>query len=136
MGSGEKRTRPEWLPSADELETHTYSMAIPGADPTLDVLVVRMMVVVVTDTMVDFALMHQTRLHPWQPFTNAVMADASHHDEVHLHRYGRSGLADVQDPVVIFEPIEDLNDLQEGYCQAYDIIVVEWEENKRRWNDA
>lgn len=64
-----------------------------------------------------------------------AVADSSHDDEVHVHRYARRTYERVGDPEHL-RAIETMDDVADGYNLAYGVIVDQWADNKRRWHDA
>jgi hypothetical protein len=55
---------------------------------------------------------------------------------VHRHQFNRDGV-DVWDHRVIREiPERGWDVVNQSYDQAYDVMVAEWEENVRRWEDV
>lgn len=135
-GTGAPPAAPEpWSPPPpEECEPSvTYTLPPPGADESRERIKLRTVTHAETQMFAEFAVIQQTRFRGrWR---DVAAADSCHGDEVHLHRYSRSADNRVGDAEHIC-PVSSLDDLQDGYNQAYDLVVANWSENRRRWHDG
>ncbi len=134
-GEGLPEQSPLWRPPPpEECEPETTITLTPsGADEGSERIKVRLVSHSLTDLPAEFAVIQQTRrAGAWR---DVVAADSCHDGEVHLHRYSRATDDRVGDPEQLCE-VSFLQDLARGYDQAYDVVVVNWLGNKRRWHDA
>lgn len=120
-------------PPPDECEEWTFSFDPSGGDMTRERVKVRMVEHVPRSDLAEFAVIQETRHRgQWRP---VAVADSSHDDEVHVHRYGRRAGERLGEPEPLM-PIAHMADISGGYDLAYGVIVEEWETNKRRWDNA
>lgn len=123
------RRRPD---PGDYEETESLTLPPAGADPAIDRFKVRMCNLHDTDELADFAVIQQTR-HRGE-WTNVVVVDSSHADEVHLHRYGRRAGEHASTELLL--AVTCLADVQVGYERAYEQVFDKWADNKQRWHDG
>lgn len=91
-----------------------------------------MVLLAATDELAEFAVIHQT----WHQgsWVDVAVADSSHDDEVHIHFYGRRSEARVGSPQHVLD-VRKLADVDAGYVAVYPMLIEDWRENLRRWND-
>jgi len=125
---------PSWKPPSDECDpAETYTVAPPGAEESEERVKLRIITHTSSSMTAEFAVVHQTyRNGDWHTVT---AADSCHDGEVHLHRYARSTDARVGEPEHVRQ-VASLEDLGDGYNEAYEQVVENWDDNKRRWQDA
>lgn len=126
---------PKWAPppldECDDVDLAAF--APPNAVVGEERIKVRLRTRAGTDAIVQFAVVQQTRHRgKWR---DVAVADSTHGDEVHVHRYGRVQGDRVGPPEIIL-PIVGEADVARGYDLAYDSIVTRWHDNKVRWNDG
>ncbi len=122
-------------PPADERDPEaTYTLTPPSADEASERIKLRVVAHSITGMTVEFAVVQQTRVRggAWR---DVAAADSCHDGEVHLHRYSRATDARVGEPEHLCA-VASLEDLADGYDQAYELVVADWLANKRRWHDA
>lgn len=126
---------PAWVPPPEDecAESASYTMTPPTAQVGVDRVKVRMVNRLHTDELVSFALIQQTKHR--QKWRDVTIVDTSHGDDVHLHRYGRSTGERVGEKEKLCL-ITSVRDVQDGYELAYEAVVGDWAENKRRWHDG
>lgn len=121
-------------PPPDECEESAcYTFAPSDASLTKERINVRMVDHVLTSSLVAFAIIQET--YDRGAWRTIAVADSTHDDEVHVHRYARRTSERVGEPERLC-PIETMDDVGEGYQIAYEAIVEKWTDNKRRWQDA
>ncbi|MDP8930782.1 MAG: hypothetical protein M3O70_19995 [Actinomycetota bacterium] len=120
-------------PPPDECEEYTFTLDPSGGDMTVERVKIRMVTHVPTWGLAEFAVIQETRSRGG--WCIVAMADSSHAEEVHVHRYGRVAGERVGEPEQLM-PIADMGDVGDGYDRAYQVIVDAWEANKRRWSHA
>lgn len=126
---------PAWSPPpADECEpAEQYTITPPGGVESEDRVKLRLITHTQSSMTAEFAVVQQTyRNSAWR---DVAAADSCHDGEVHLHRYSRSADARVGEPEHLCA-VSSLEDLAGGYDQAYEVVVADWQANKRRWHDA
>jgi hypothetical protein len=126
---------PAWTrPDPDECEDWPLAVLTPdGADPSRDRILVRTYTHVVTDQLVEFAVIQETFHHgKWRKVT---VVDSCHDRDIHLHRYSRKTGRRTGKPEVLM-PLASFAEVQYGYELAYERVAEQWADNRGRWHDA
>jgi hypothetical protein len=93
-------------------------------------LVMRLVRSVVTDELVEFALIAQKRVA--SRWVTVVEVDTTHDDECHYHQHGRRAGGRIGDPVRLC-PIDCIEDVQDAYNEGYQRLDDGYDMFLERW---
>lgn len=118
-------------PPPEECESlFPWKCPLPRGELSEHRLVTRILQETVSQVMVEFALVQQT--YNGSTWVHVVEVDSCHDVDVHLHRYSRRTRERVGGPEHVRD-ISRLEDVQDGYNEAYVLLEHKWEENLERW---
>ena len=123
-----------WLrPDPESCEEMLVKSAPPGGDAEDDRLVIRMLHVVGTYVLVEFAIVLLTRVG--SKWVEVAEVDSCHDRDVHLHQCGRAAGERVGERETLLE-LRSLEDVQTGYDVGLAMLEERWRELKERWHYA
>lgn len=81
---------------------------------------------------VRFVLVQKARSRDTGRWEEVARVDTAH-NEVHVHRFDRDHNQLSRE---VIRPIRSFADVGEGFDEAYDLMLNQWEDNERRWRDG
>ncbi len=111
----------KWTPDLSECRDFNSTVEIPPYGR----MIVRMNLDL-QDRVVEFNIIQQVRVNRWETVCRAC----THHAELHIHWYTRSGYESRE----VLRPINHQHDVMRAYEDMYERILADWDDNVRRWN--